>query len=171
MYLANTNQKMTKRSVVYAFLPVGSKPTDLRKYVRIGHHASKHTDGSRARLGTRFNGLNSVREVLLMIEVDRPEVPRVYDFLRMQIMGPGRLNGVNLQFQKTFRNAWELGTSWFETKLPLADVRAVFYEIADRICGGAIDHAKAQSLQNHGDRQPPATEATTAETVLVAASL
>ena len=80
---------MEKRSVVYAFLPLGSKPTDLKKYVRIGHHATKHTDGSRARLNTRFNGLNTVREVLLMIEVDRSEVPRVYDYMRVLIMGPG----------------------------------------------------------------------------------
>ena len=168
--MTNTKAKrMVKRSVVYAFLPLGCKPTDLRKYLRIGHHSSMHSDGTRARLSTRFNGLNSVREVLLMIEVDQTEVPRVYDFLRMQIMGPGRMNGVNLEFQKTFTNAWNLGTSWFETKLPLGDVRAVFYEIADQICAGAIDHAKAQSLQNRGDRQTPATEATIAETVLAAA--
>ena len=155
---------MTKRSVVYAFLPLGSKPTDLKKYVRIGHHATKHTDGSRARLSTRFNGLNTVREVLLMIEVDRPEVPRVYDYMRMLIMGPGTLNGVQLKFHDTITNAWSLGTAWFETKLPLADLRAVFYEVADRICAGAVDHAKAQSLQSRSDRKPPATSATTVET-------
>ena len=155
---------MEKRSVVYAFLPVGSKPTDHKKYVRIGHHSTKHTDGTHARLSARFNGLNSIREVLLMIEVDRSEIPRVYDYMRMLIMGPGTLNGVQLKFHDTITNAWSLGTSWFVTKLPLADLRAVFYEIADRICAGAVDHAKAQSLQRRSERKHPATLATTVET-------
>jgi hypothetical protein len=135
-----------KRSVLYAFLPIGSRATACTHYLRIGYHASKHSDGSRTRLGTRFNGLNSVREVLLLIEVDSEKLDEVMDRVKMRIQGPGTINTVSIKFHETFKAAYRLGHAWFETKLPLADIRAVFYELAEDICSDASSQANAQSL-------------------------
>ena len=135
-----------KRSVVYAFLPVGSRPTASTHYIRIGYHASQHSDGSRTRLHTRFNGLNSLREILLLIEVDSEILDEAMDVIKMRIQGPGTINTVSIKFHETFKTAYRLGHAWFETKLPLADVREVFYQIADDICAGAASRGNAQSL-------------------------
>ena len=137
---------MNKRSVLYAFLPIGSPATASTHYIRIGYHACKHSDGSRTRLGNRFNGLNTVREVLLMIEVDSDEINEMMDGVKMRLHGPGTINTVSVKFHETFKVAYGLGHAWYETKLPLADVRAVFYEIADDICGDAASQGNAQSL-------------------------
>ena len=135
-----------KRSVLYAFLPVGSRSTACTHYIRIGYHASKHSDGSRTRLGTRFNGLNSVREVLLLIEVDSDNLDEAMDHIKMRIQGPGTINTVSIKFHETFRAAYRLGHAWYETKLPLADIRAVFYQMADDLCADASARGNAQSL-------------------------
>jgi hypothetical protein len=128
---------MAKRVVVYAFLPLGSRPTAECHYIRIGHHASLHSDGTAARLNARFHGLNSVREVLLMVEVDSHEMARAEDHIRMKLQGPCTINTVSIKFHETFPVAYKMGHSWYETKLPLADVRAVFYELETTLGGPA----------------------------------
>ena len=158
---------MNKRSVLYAFLPVGSRATACTHYIRIGYHASKHSDGSRTRLGTRFNGLNTVREVLLMIEVDSDELNEVMDRVKMRIQGPGTINTVSIKFHETFKVAYGLGHAWYETKLPLADVRAVFYEIADDICGDAASQGNALALVRQSDRPRLPTPAAAVETLSI----
>ena len=135
-----------KRSVLYAFLPIGSRSTASTHYIRIGYHASKHSDGSRTRLGTRFNGLNSVREVLLLIEVDSGNLDEAMDRMKMRLQGPGTINTVSIKFHETFMVAYRLGHAWLETKLPLADLRAIFYQLADDMCADAGARGNAQSL-------------------------
>ena len=150
---------MMKRSVVYAFLPVGSRPTASTHYIRIGYHASQHSDGSRTRLHTRFNGLNSLREILLLIEVDSEILDEAMDVIKMRIQGPGTINTVSIKFHETFKTAYRLGHAWFETKLPLADVRAVFYQLADDMCADASAHGNAQSLAPRASCRLPALTA------------
>ena len=140
MYTKSTSQKKmekVRRSIVYAFLPLGSLPTAETHYIRIGYHACKHSDGTRARLATRFHGLNRVRELLLMIEVDTCDVHQVLDHIQIVLSGPSTVAGVCIQTHTTFENAYRLGQAWRMTTLALADVRAVFREISDRQCEGA----------------------------------
>jgi hypothetical protein len=87
-----------------------------------------------------------VREVLLLIEVDSEKLDEVMDRVKMRMMGPGTINTVSIKFHETFQMAYRLGHAWYETKLPLADLRAVFYEMADDICADASARANAQSL-------------------------
>ena len=155
---------MNKRSVLYAFLPIGSPATASTHYIRIGYHACKHSDGSRTRLGNRFNGLNTVREVLLMIEVDSDEINEMMDGVKMRLHA---INTVSVKFHETFKVAYGLGHAWYETKLPLADVRAVFYEIADDICGDAASQGNALALVRQSDRPRLPTPAAAVETLSI----
>ena len=155
---------MNKRSVLYAFLPIGSPATASTHYIRIGYHACKHSDGSRTRLGNRFNGLNTVREVLLMIEVDSDEINEMMDGVKMRLHA---INTVSVKFHETFKVAYGLGHAWYETKLPLADVRAVFYEIADDICGDAASQGNPLALVRQTDRPRLPTLATAVETLSI----
>ena len=136
------------RSVVYAFLPVGSAPCDEAQYIRIGYHACKFSHGVQCKLRARFGGLNSVREILFMVEVESDKRGQVLDYLRMRLQGPGMAigNTLRIEFHKTFKMQHDLGNSWYRTKLPVADVRAVFYEIADEICAGSVGHSNPQLL-------------------------
>ena len=137
-----------RRSIVYAFLPLGSLPTAETHYIRIGYHACKHSDGTRARLSTRFHGLNRVRELLLMIEVNTNDVHRVLDHIQIVLSGPSTVSGVCIQTHTTFEHAYRLGQAWRKTTLPLADVRAVFRGISVHQCEGA----STVSLLSHKTR-------------------
>ena len=119
-----------RRSIVYAFLPLGSASTAKTHYIRLGH-ACKHSDGTLARLATRFHGLNRVRELLLVVEVNSCDVHLAMDTIGLTLSGPGSANGIRIENHTTFETAYRLGQSWRETTLPLADVRAVFYHISD----------------------------------------
>jgi hypothetical protein len=155
MYSKSTTQKMEKsvrRSIVYAFLPLGSLPTADTHYIRLGYHACKHSDGTRARLATRFHGLNRVRELLLMIEVNTTDVHQHLDHIQIVLSGPCTVSGVVIKNHTTFENAYRLGQAWRMTTLPLADVRAVFQHISDRQCEGAstISHLSRRIRDNLG---------------------
>jgi hypothetical protein len=156
MYSKSTTQKMEKknarRSIVYAFLPLGSLPSADTHYVRLGYHACKHSDGTRARLATRFHGLNRVRELLLMIEVNTTDVHQHLDHIQIVLSGPCTVSGVVIKNHTTFENAYRLGQAWRMTGLPLADVRTVFQHISDRQCEGAstISHLSRRIRDNLG---------------------
>ena len=140
-----------RRSIVYAFLPLGSLPTAETHYIRVGYHACKHSDGTRARLATRFHGLNRVRELLLMIEVNTNDVHQVLDHIQIVLSGPCTVADVFIETHTTFENAYRLGQAWRMTTLPLSDVRAVFRHISDRQCEGAstvshLSHKTRDSL-------------------------
>ena len=140
MYSRSTTQKKmekVRKSIVYAFLPLGSLPTAETHYIRIGYHACKHSDGTQARLATRFHGLNRVRELLLMLEVDTNDVHQHLDHIQILLSGPSNVAGVRIETHTTFEHAYRLGQSWRKTNLPLFGVRAVFREISDRQCEGA----------------------------------
>ena len=148
MYSKSTTQKKmekVRRSIVYAFLPLGSLPTAETHYIRLGYHACKHSDGTRARLNTRFHGLNRVRELLLMVEVDTNDVHHVLDQIQIVLSGPCTVSGVFIENHTTFENAYRLGQAWRKSTLALSDVRAVFHHISDRLC--AEDAAKFAHLK------------------------
>ena len=130
------------RTVVFAFLPVGCQRSEFQ-YIRIGYFSPKTSDGIQGTLHSRFSGLNSVREILFMIEVDSSRRNRVMDYLQTALLGPGTAIGGTLRivFHETFKNALNIGRSWYRTRLPLADIRGFFYELADEICGGLVGHA------------------------------
>ena len=154
MYPRSTTQKKmekVRRSIVYAFLPLGSLPTAETHYIRIGYHACKHSDGTRARLATRFHGLNRMRELLLMIEVNTNDVHQHLDHVQIVLSGPCTVADVFIENHTTFENAYRLGQAWRMTTLPLSDVRAVFRHISDRQCEGAsttshLSHKTRDSL-------------------------
>ncbi len=160
MYTKRTTQKKmekvkaARRSIVYAFLPLGSLPTAETHYIRVGYHACKHSDGTRSRLATRFHGLNRVRELLLMIEVNTTDVHQHLDHIQILLSGPSTVAGVCIGCHTTFENAYLLGQSWRKTTLPLSDVRAVFREISARQCEGA----STTSHLSHTTRGSPGLE-------------
>ena len=155
MYTKSTSQKKmekVRRSIVYAFLPLGSLPTAETHYIRVGYHACKHSDGTRARLATRFHGLNRVRELLLMIEVNTNDVHQHLDHIQIVLSGPCTVADVFIENHTTFENAYRLGQAWRMTTLPLSDVRAVFRHISDRQCEGAstISHLSYKTRDSLG---------------------
>ena len=120
------------KSVVFAFLPIGSKSTASHHYVRLGHCTVRTTAGNPVNVANRFHGLNSVREMLLLVEVDRCDAGKVLDDLKNELRGPGTINTVPITMFRTFTTS-VLGQNWMETDLPLADIRAVMYGIADQL--------------------------------------
>ena len=134
------------KSVVFAFLPIGSKSTASHHYVRLGHCTVRSSSGNPVNVANRFHGLNSVREMLLLVEVDRHDAGKVLDDLKNELRGPGTINTVPITMFRTFTTS-VLGQNWMETKLPLADVRAVMYGIADQL--GVQKNAASSDLQSH----------------------
>ena len=100
-------EKNARRSIVYAFLPLGSLPSADTHYVRLGYHACKHSDGTRARLATRFHGLNRVRELLLMIEVNTTDVHMVLDQIQIVLSGPCTVSGVFYQKYNRLKSCYK----------------------------------------------------------------
>ena len=121
-------------SVVFAFLPIGSKSTASHHYIRLGHCSIRTSAGNPVNVANRFHGLNSVREMLLLVEVDRSDAGKVLDDLKNELRGPGLINTVPITMFRTFTTS-ALGQNWMETDLPLADIRAVMYETAERLAG------------------------------------
>ena len=134
------------KSVVFAFLPIGSKSTASHHYVRLGHCTTRTTAGNPVCVANRFHGLNSVREMLLLVEVDRHDAGKVLDDLKNELRGPGTINTVPITMFRTFTTS-VLGQNWMETDLPLADLRAVLYGIADLL--GGRKNAASSELQSH----------------------
>ena len=133
------------KSVVFGFLPIGSKSTASHHYVRLGHCTVRTTAGNPVNVANRFHGLNSVREMLLLVEVDRCDAGKVLDDLKNELRGPGTINTVPITMFRTFTTS-VLGQNWMETDLPLSDIRAVFYGVAFLLGGGK--YAASYSLQN-----------------------
>jgi len=132
-------------SVVFAFLPIGSKSTASHHYIRLGHCSIRTSTGNPVNVANRFHGLNSVREMLLLVEVDRSDAGKVLDDLKNELRGPGLINTVPITMFRTFTTS-ALGQNWMETDLPLADVRAVMYETAERL--GGQKNAASSDLEN-----------------------
>ena len=133
------------KSVVFAFLPIGSKSTASHHYVRLGHCTVRSSSGNPVNVANRFHGLNSVREMLLLVEVDRGDAGKVLDDLKNELRGPGTINSVPITMFRTFTTS-VLGQNWMETELPLADIRAVMYGTAERL--GGRKNAASSELQN-----------------------
>ena len=133
------------KSVVFAFLPIGSKSTASHHYVRLGHCTIRSSSGNPVNVANRFHGLNSVREMLLLVEVDRGDAGKVLDDLKNELRGPGTINSVPITMFRTFTTS-VLGQNWMETELPLADIRAVMYGTAERL--GGRKNAASSELQN-----------------------
>ena len=133
------------KSVVFAFLPIGSKSTASHHYVRLGHCTVRSSSGNPVNVANRFHGLNSVREMLLLVEVDRHDAGKVLDDLKNELRGPGLINTVPITMFRTFTTS-ALGQNWMETDLPLADIRAVMYGTAERL--GGRKNAASSELQN-----------------------
>ena len=133
------------KSVVFAFLPIGSKSTASHHFVRLGHCTVRTTAGNPVNVANRFHGLNSVREMLLLVEVDRCDAGKVLDDLKNELRGPGTINTVPITMFRTFATS-VLGQNWMETDLPLSDIRAVFYGVAFLL--GGRKNAASSSLQN-----------------------
>ena len=140
------------KSVVFAFLPIGSKSTASHHFVRLGHCTVRTTAGNPVNVANRFHGLNSVREMLLLVEVDRCDAGKVLDDLKNELRGPGTINTVPINMFRTFTTS-VLGQNWMETDLPLADVRAVMYGTAERLAGQK--NAASSDLQNRPLRRFP----------------
>ena len=51
------------------------------------------------------------------------------DSLKFLLRGPGLINTIDIKHFVTFKQATDLGLLWWRTELPLADLRAVFYDI------------------------------------------
>ena len=140
------------KSVVFAFLPIGSKSTASHHFVRLGHCTVRTTAGNPVNVANRFHGLNSVREMLLLVEVDRCDAGKVLDDLKNELRGPGTINTVPITMFRTFTTS-VLGQNWMETDLPLADIRAVMYGTAERLAGQK--NAASSDLQNRPLRRFP----------------
>ena len=121
-------------SVVFAFLPIGSKSTASHHYIRLGHCSIRTSTGNPVNVANRFHGLNSVREMLLLVAVERHDAGKVLDDLKNELRGPGLINTVPITMFRTFTTS-ALGQNWMETDLPLADIRAVMYGTAERLAG------------------------------------
>ena len=90
------------KSVVFAFLPIGSKSTASHHFVRLGHCTVRTTAGNPVNVANRFHGLNSVREMLLLVEVDRCDAGKVLDDLKNELRGPGTINTVPITMFRTY---------------------------------------------------------------------
>jgi hypothetical protein len=132
-------------SVVFAFLPIGSKSTASHHYIRLGHCSIRTSTGNPVNVANRFHGLNSVREMLLLVAVERHDAGKMLDDLKNELRGPGLINTVPITMFRTFTTS-ALGQNWMETDLPLADVRAVMYETAERL--GGQKNAASSDLEN-----------------------
>jgi len=125
-------------------LPIGSKSTASHHYIRLGHCSIRTSAGNPVNVANRFHGLNSVREMLLLVD-DRSDAGKVLDDLKNELRGPGLINTVPITMFRTFTTS-ALGQNWMETDLPLADVRAVMYETAERL--GGQKNAASSDLEN-----------------------
>ena len=121
--------KMT--TTIYAFLPVGSKPTATVHSVRLGMCRTRDSLGRDVVWGHRFHGLNKPRETLFYLTLNggKREAEDFLDSLKFLLRGPGLINTIDIKHFVTFKQATDLGLLWWRTELPLADLRAVFYDI------------------------------------------
>ena len=118
------------RSFVFAFLPVGSKSTATAHLVRIGHRRTHTAHGEPNNIHFRFHGLNRIREMLMLIDVDSDEAIDVCEQLKDLLRGHrGNIGYIVMRSHETFKPASALGSNWWRTSLALADVRSVFYAI------------------------------------------
>ena len=159
----------TCSSFVFAFLPLGSPSTATNHAIRLGHCRTHDSKGVPTDLHFRFHGLNKCREMLLQVEVDdepTTAVEEVKDFMRGH---KGKIGSINIETHETFKQAFSLGTNWFYSSLPLADIRAVFYSIA-RVFSARIDGTEDllrsdQTVMMTADIWPEATAAGTEQTL------
>ena len=139
-------------SVVFAFLPIGSKSTASHHFIRVGHCTIRSSNGNPVNIANRFHGLNSVREMLLLVEVDRSDAGRVLDDLKNLLRGPEVINTIQITMFRTFTTSL-LGQNWMESDLPLADIRAVLYGAAFRL-GGQKNASSSDLLSDPLQRFP-----------------
>ncbi|MAW77954.1 MAG: hypothetical protein CMJ95_11300 [Planctomycetes bacterium] len=105
----------------------------------------------------------------MQVEVDdepTTAVEEVKDFMRGH---KGKIGSINIESHETFKQAFSLGTNWFYSSLPLADIRAVFYSIA-RVFSARIDGTEDllrsdQTVMMTADIWPEATAAGTEQTL------
>ena len=123
------HEKMT--TTIFAFLPVGSKPTATVHSVRLGMCRTRDSLGRDVVWGHRFHGLNKPRETLFYLTMNggKREAEDFLDSLKFLLRGPGLINTIDIKHFVTFKQATDLGMLWWRCSLPLADIRAIFYDV------------------------------------------
>ena len=115
---------------IFAFMPVGSPSTATEHTIRLGLCKNHDSTGENVIWSFRFHGLNKPRETLFFLSLsDKREADRFLDALKSLLRGPGKINTIDIKHFETFSQATDLGLLWWRTRLPLADVRSVFYGI------------------------------------------
>ena len=119
-----------KMTTIFAFLPVGSKSTATEHVIRLGTARTRDSLGQDVVWGHRFHGLNKPRETLFYLVVDdKKKADDFLDALKYLIRGPGKVNTIDIKHFETFKQATDFGMLWWRCSLPLADIRAIFYDV------------------------------------------
>ena len=115
---------------IFAFLPVGSPSTATEHTIRLGLCKNQDSVGENVIWSQRFHGLNKPRETLFFLSLsDKREADKYLDALKYLLRGPGKINTIDIKHFETFKQANDLGLLWWRTRLPLADIRAIFYDV------------------------------------------
>ena len=115
---------------IFAFLPVGSPSTATEHTIRLGLCKNQDSVGENVIWSQRFHGLNKPRETLFFLSLsDKREADKYLDALKYLLRGPGKINTIEIKHFETFSQANDLGLLWWRTRLPLADIRAIFYDV------------------------------------------
>ena len=137
---------MTTKSMIFAFLPIGCPSTASTHTIRIGHCRKRDSADAPNNVCFRFHGLNQIREMMMLVDVDQDKATDAIEEVKDMLRGPGTLDTIKIKSFQTFEQASDLGVSWFRSSLPLADIRACFYEVGKRLKAkfALADHYKTR---------------------------